>query len=114
VPEIKGEIDTDNFENFKEDEPWYVPTGKRARKKADFHGYSFKREYESTKSPILSAADDVENLKPLPFLKVDKIVKVQSESPSIIPKEVGARSLSIFNKNSSGGSPFFHLGFKQT
>jgi serine/threonine kinase 38 len=77
VPEIKNPIDAENFEKFEEEEPWYLPEGKKSRKKANFHGYSFKRETERERSPIILATEDLENLKPIPLpLKIEKNAKV--------------------------------------
>jgi len=32
VPELKSEIDTSNFDQFEEEEPWYIEDNSKARK----------------------------------------------------------------------------------
>jgi serine/threonine kinase 38 len=81
VPQINSDIDTENFEKFQEEDAWYIPEGKRVRKKANFHGYSFKRDTERERSPILMAIEDLENMKPI---KPPQKMKM-SQSPTEIP-----------------------------
>jgi serine/threonine kinase 38 len=33
TPEIKSQLDTDNFEAFQEEDPWYIPEGKKRSRK---------------------------------------------------------------------------------
>jgi len=65
VPELKSEIDTSNFDQFEEEEPWYIEDSSKARKtrkNANFIGYTFKRDFEKRKY-LVSALEQLESSK---------------------------------------------------
>jgi len=64
VPELKSEIDTSHFDQFEEEEPWYVEDSSKARKvrkNANFIGYTFKRDAE--RKYLVSALEQLEATK---------------------------------------------------
>lgn len=62
IPEISSEIDTRNFENFKEIEPFYPENITRGSKKdIEFIGYTFKKE--ESRDLVVSALLELETLR---------------------------------------------------
>jgi len=65
VPELKSEVDTSNFDQFEEEEPWYIEDttkARKVRKNANFIGYTFKRDFEERKY-LVSAIEQLESTK---------------------------------------------------
>ena len=65
VPQLSNEIDTSNFDEFEETEPFYPPnTGRRKiRKDPNFIGYTFKREVETQRNGLASALEELESIR---------------------------------------------------
>jgi len=66
VPEIKSEVDTSNFDHFEETESFYphvTPRTKRTRKDPNFIGYTYKREVENQRSGLITALEELENIR---------------------------------------------------
>ncbi|CAG9330427.1 STK38_13 [Blepharisma stoltei] len=62
IPEVISEIDTRNFENFIEDEPFYPePTERSLRKDFDFIGYTYKQDEQ--RDHLISALQELETLR---------------------------------------------------
>lgn len=45
IPPVSNEIDTQNFEQFEEEEPWNMQSSKRV-KRENFQGYSYNRQVD--------------------------------------------------------------------
>lgn len=66
VPEIKSEVDTSNFDQFDESEPFYPPPqprNKRTRKDPNFIGYTYKQEVENQRTGLATALEELENIR---------------------------------------------------
>jgi serine/threonine kinase 38 len=64
IPQLSSEIDTSNFDNFEETEPFYPPQlKKRQRKDPYFIGYSFKRDVELQRNGLITALEELEEVK---------------------------------------------------
>lgn len=62
VPETISEIDTRNFENFAEEEPFYPePTVRNLRKDFEFIGYTYK--HEENKDHLITALHELETIR---------------------------------------------------
>lgn len=57
---------TKNFDKFKEEDPWLtVPEDyKKVRKGDNFQGYTYKRNIERERSPLVAALEELENIRP--------------------------------------------------
>ena len=64
VPTLASEIDTSNFDQFDETEPFYPPqVKKRTRKDPQFIGYTFKRDDELQRNALVAAMEELEEVK---------------------------------------------------
>jgi serine/threonine kinase 38 len=68
IPEIKGEVDCTNFDQYAEEEPW-IPTGdkkgpKKTRKDMHFMGFTYKRDVDNERPALAAALEDLEMWKP--------------------------------------------------
>jgi serine/threonine kinase 38 len=64
IPSLASEVDTSNFDNFEETEPFYPPqTKKRSRKDPHFVGYTFKRDVELQRNGLVAAKEELEEVK---------------------------------------------------
>lgn len=67
VPELRGDADTSNFEQFEEAEPFYPPISsnkKRSHKKdINFVGYTYKKDVEKQQSGLASALEELEAIR---------------------------------------------------
>ena len=65
VPNLASPIDTSNFDEFEETEPFYPPsTGRRkVRKDPNFIGYTFNRDVETQRNGLVSALEELESIK---------------------------------------------------
>ena len=64
IPQLVSEIDTSNFDNFEETEPFYPPqVKKRQRKDPHFIGYTFKRDVELQRNGLVAALEELEEVK---------------------------------------------------
>jgi serine/threonine kinase 38 len=63
-PQITSEVDTSNFDQFEETEPFYPPQPKkRQRKDPYFVGYTFKRDDELQRNGLFAAMEELEEVK---------------------------------------------------
>ena len=69
MPEVKNCWDTQNFDPYEEEEPWY-PTeqkgGKGKKKNPEFIGYTYK-PMEENNSALVKALVDLDSYKPSTF-----------------------------------------------
>jgi serine/threonine kinase 38 len=65
VPSLNSEIDTSNFDEFEESEPFYPPSSgrKKSRKDPNFIGYTFKRDVETQRNGLTTALEELESIK---------------------------------------------------
>jgi serine/threonine kinase 38 len=65
VPQLSSAADTSNFDDFEESEPFYPPTSsrKKQRKDPNFIGYTFKREVETQRNGLVTALEELENIR---------------------------------------------------
>ena len=65
VPQLASPIDTSNFDDFEETEPFYPPnTGKKKhRKDPNFIGYTFKRDIETQRNGLATALEELESIR---------------------------------------------------
>ena len=66
IPEVDSEVDTRNFDNFEETEPFYPeenPQKRKARKDPNFIGYTYKREDENQRASLVTALQELEAVK---------------------------------------------------
>jgi serine/threonine kinase 38 len=65
VPSLSSEIDTSNFDEFEESEPFYPPSSgrKKQRKDPNFIGYTFKRDIETQRNGLVTALEELESIK---------------------------------------------------
>lgn len=64
MPQLSSDVDTSNFDQFEETEPFYPPQSKkRSRKDPHFVGYTFKREDELQRNGIVAAMEELEEVK---------------------------------------------------
>lgn len=65
VPSLNSEIDTSNFDEFEETEPFYPPNSGRRKQRKDpnFIGYTFKRDVETQRNGLVTALEELESIK---------------------------------------------------
>ena len=64
MPQLASDIDTSNFDQFEETEPFYPPVQKkRQRKDPHFVGYTFKRDDELQRNALVEALQELEEVK---------------------------------------------------
>lgn len=64
IPTLSSEIDTSNFDQFEETEPFYpAQIKKRHRKDPQFIGYTFKRDDELQRNALVAAMEELEEVK---------------------------------------------------
>ena len=64
VPVVKSEVDTSNFDQIEETEPFYPEKPKKSKKKdQNFVGFTFKRELERSKSGLTTALAELESMR---------------------------------------------------
>ena len=65
VPSLSSEVDTSNFDEFEESEPFYPPSSgrKKMRKDPNFIGYTFKRDIETQRNGLTTALEELESIK---------------------------------------------------
>ena len=74
IPHLSAETDTSNFDNFEETEPFYPPlVKKKQRKDPHFIGYTFKRDVEMQRNGLVTALEELEEVK-LSMTKSEKCI----------------------------------------
>jgi serine/threonine kinase 38 len=65
VPQLSSDIDTTNFDDFEETEPFYPPNTakKKQRKDPNFIGYTFKRDVETQRGGLVTALEELESIR---------------------------------------------------
>lgn len=65
VPQLSTDIDTSNFDDFEETEPFYPPSSGRRKQRNDpnFIGYTFKRDVETQRNGLVSALEELESIR---------------------------------------------------
>ncbi len=68
IPQVTSEISTENFDEFKEEEPFFAPD-KNARRHANgrkvdmnFIGYTFKADVENERSMLVNVLKELDSL----------------------------------------------------
>lgn len=81
VPQLNSEIDTSNFDDFEETEPFYPPqTGRRKqRKDPNFIGYTFKRDVEMQRTGLVTALEELESIRNSSSRQQSKYVPTSQE-----------------------------------
>ncbi|CAD8199818.1 unnamed protein product [Paramecium octaurelia] len=124
-PQVNHEIDTQNFEQFEEEEPWNWNSSRRV-KKDHFQGYSFNRQVQKEQSPVRVALENIDKVefpkRQQPTQQPQSQIQ-QPGSPShrkVIAKPVAyaynksARSNSPVNKNQQQQSSLKTIPQQQT
>ncbi|CAG9315864.1 unnamed protein product [Blepharisma stoltei] len=66
APELRGDTDISNFEQFEETEPFYPPISNKKRpqkKDVNFVGYTFKKDVEKQRTGLTSAIEELEAIR---------------------------------------------------
>ncbi|CAG9312883.1 STK38_2 [Blepharisma stoltei] len=66
VPDLRSEVDTSNFDQFEEVEPFYPPESerkKKIRKDNNFIGYTYKKELENQRTSLVTALQELDAVK---------------------------------------------------
>lgn len=73
MPEINGDLCHKNFDPYDEEEPWYTPQllpgQKKPKNKNDYNfiGYTYKRDNDSERTPMVIALENLEKCRPSNF-----------------------------------------------
>jgi serine/threonine kinase 38 len=79
IPQLSSEVDTSNFDQFEETEPFYPPqVKKRTRKDPQFIGYTFKRDDELQRNALVAAMEELEEVKSS-MSKTDKYIPASED-----------------------------------
>ncbi|KAM3128981.1 hypothetical protein pb186bvf_018898 [Paramecium bursaria] len=115
IPEVKSEIDTQNFEKFEEEEPWNF--GGRRTKKDNFQGYSYNRQVQNEQSPIKKALEEIDQVKKPVVQPAKTFLNGSPHRKYIDPSKkptgfiyIGPRSNSPVNKLNTSGSTGYLTG----
>mmetsp|Transcript_26020 Transcript_26020/g.25618 ORF Transcript_26020/g.25618 Transcript_26020/m.25618 type:complete len:179 (+) Transcript_26020:739-1275(+) len=66
VPDLRSEVDTSNFDQFEEVEPFYPPENekkKKIRKDNNFIGYTYKKELENQRTSLVTALQELDAVR---------------------------------------------------
>lgn len=70
---------TKNFDKFEEGDPWLNEDHKitkRGRQGDNFQGYTYKRNIERERSPLIAALEELETIRPTTIkANFDKVIK---------------------------------------
>ena len=79
IPHLASEVDTSNFDQFEETEPFYPPqVKKKQRKDPHFIGYTFKRDDELQRNGLVAAMEELEEVKST-LGKIDKYIPASED-----------------------------------